>query len=343
VPFRKFGLNRFSFSCTRTKSILSGFDCHMFPSQLYNILVFGFLCARISGWGRDGHFITSRLAYALLDKGGQDLITDLLADGISPIEALLCDASVWADHVSDSRQYRWSKSLHYINIPDGVCDGFSFSRDCASNCTVSAIVRFAEIVEDITSTRSERIDSLRFLIHFIADLHQPLHVSFGRDRGGSLLKVVPPTILKRDRHGNPVSNISLHSAWDTDIIQYIFYKRSIDWKRLADEMVAKAYNSTFSIGFDELTTLATIANNSASLTCSAAYVHETGAWIQTGDSLSTDYYENAAKIVYGQLFNAGVHISQVLNAIGNAIYSDPGFDDSLDDSGYEAAESETDF
>ena len=294
------------------------------------------------GWGRDGHFITARLAYALLDKEGKDLISDLLADGIAPTESLMCDASVWADHVSESRQYRWSKSLHYINIPDGVCDGFNFTRDCATNCTVSAIVRFAENLEDSTIPRSDRIDSLRFMIHFIADLHQPLHVSFGRDRGGSLLKVVPPTILKRDRHGNPVTSISLHSAWDTDIIQYIFRKRSMDWKQIADEMVAKAINSTLPVDADELSALTTIANNSATLTCSAAYVDEMGFWIQQGDYLSKDYYEKAARIVYDQLFKAGVHMSQVLNAIGGNIYSQVKLG-SLDESGYEAGESAADF
>ena len=308
----------------------AGFETEMNHSRL-TPLVFSLLYISIDAWGRDGHFITARLANSLLDKNGRNLLTDLLADGVNSIEEIFCNASVWADHVSDSRQYRWSKSLHYINIPDGVCDGFRFDRECASNCTVSAIIRFAQIVEDVTSTRSNRIDSLRFLIHFIADLHQPLHVSFGRDKGGSLLKIVPPTSLKRDRFGNPISSISLHSAWDTDIIHYLLNKRSVDWKQLADDMSANA--SFTSSEDDELASLTRIANSSADITCTAAYVHDTGVWITAGDSLSTSYYDRASNIVYDQLSKAGIHIASVLNSIGATLYGDASTD-ATDDSGY---------
>jgi len=301
-------------------------------------LVFSLLYISVEAWGREGHFITARLANSLLDKDGKKLLIDLLADGVNPIEDIFCNASVWADHVSDSRQYKWSKSLHYINIPDGVCDGFKFDRECASNCTVSAIVQFAQTVEDVTSTRSNRIDSLRFLIHLIADLHQPLHVSFGRDKGGSLLKIVPPGILKRDRHGNPISNISLHSAWDTDIIQHLLTKRAFDWKQLADEMSAKAAYTSEANEDEELNSLGRIANDSANITCTAGYVHETGLWITTGDHLSQDYYDRASNIVYDQLSKAGIHIATVLNSIGNSLYGDASTD-ATDDSGYESTDS----
>ena len=307
--------------------------------NISTLLVSSLLYISVDAWGRDGHFITARLANSLLDKRGQNLLTDLLADGVTPIEDIFCNASVWADHVSDSRQYKWSKSLHYINIPDGICEGFKFDRECASNCTVSAIVRFAQIVEDVKSTRSNRIDSLRFLIHLIADLHQPLHVSFGRDKGGSTLKVVPPTTLKRDRHGNPISHISLHSAWDTDIIHYLLNKRSIDWKQLADDMSAKAsYTPISSDDDEELNNLIVVANNSANITCSAGYVHETGVWITTGDRLSIDYYDRAGNIVYDQLLKAGIHIASVLNSIGHTLYDDMSTD-ATDDSGYDSSDS----
>ena len=319
-------------------SVLPGFVIEMIHNPLA-LLVFSFLYICVDAWGRDGHFITARLANSLLDKRGRNLLSDLLADGVTPMEDIFCNASVWADHVSDSRQYKWSKSLHYINIPDGVCDGFKFDRECAANCTVSAIVRFAQIVEDVTSTRSNRIDSLRFLIHLIADLHQPLHVSFGRDKGGSTLKIVPPTSLKRDRHGHPISNISLHSAWDTDIIHYLLNKRSIDWKQLADEMSAKAsFTSSSLTDNDELNSLISIANNSATITCTTGYVHETGIWITAGDHLSTDYYDRASNIVYDQLSKAGIHIASVLNSIGHTLYDDAGTDVS-DDSGFESSDS----
>ena len=287
-------------------------------------------------WGREGHFITTRIAHSLLTEYGQNLITNLLADGVNPIDQVICEASVWADHVSDSRQYRWSKNLHYINIPDGLCDGFRYDRECSSNCTVSAIVKFAQIVETVTYPRSERIDSLRFLIHLIADLYQPLHVSFARDKGGSLLKVVPPTTLKRDRHGNPVANISLHSAWDTDIIQYMMQKGKIDWKQLADKMINSTSDAAISgMPDDELPFLVSVANNSANITCSAGYVHETGLWINTGDHISTDYYDRAASIVYDQLTQAGLHIARVINSIGHTLYAE---DESMsDDSGYDSS------
>lgn len=150
-------------------------------------------------WGAMGHRVIARLAMDYVSSDTRKEITRLL-NGQS-----LADASTWADSIRSER--RETSPWHYINVPvDSSFEGWS--RFCpAEGCILSAIDRYAKILADRTRPDADRAEALRFLVHFIGDLHQPLHVGDHGDRGGNTVQVT--------WQGRPAN---LHAVWDTYLI-----------------------------------------------------------------------------------------------------------------------------
>jgi hypothetical protein len=68
--------------------------------------------------------------------------------------------------------------LHFVNVPRNA-EAVDTARDCANGeCVVGAIRKYRDIAADATAPREQRIEALKFLIHFVGDVHQPLHVSY---------------------------------------------------------------------------------------------------------------------------------------------------------------------
>jgi hypothetical protein len=152
-----------------------------------------------NAWSTLGHRLTARLAMDYLSTDARKEIARLLG-GES-----LADASTWADSIRNQR--RETSPWHYINVPvDSSFEGWS--RFCPpEGCILAAIDRYATILADRKRPDAERAEALRFLIHFVGDLHQPLHVGDRGDRGGNNVKVT--------WQGRPTN---LHTVWDSYLI-----------------------------------------------------------------------------------------------------------------------------
>ena len=118
----------------------------------------------------------------------------------------LADASVWADNI---RQYRHDADpLHYVNIPLSAAT-YDSARDCPQGrCIIAAIAADRRLLADPATSPDQRAEALRFLIHFMGDLHQPLHVADNGDRGGNQRVVY----LDGD-------STSLHAVWDGKLLE----------------------------------------------------------------------------------------------------------------------------
>ncbi len=118
----------------------------------------------------------------------------------------LADASVWADNI---RQYRHDADpLHYVNVPLAAA-GYDSLRDCPNGrCIVAAIAADRRVLANPAASPLDRAEALRFLIHFLGDLHQPLHTTDDGDRGGNLRTVY----LAGD-------STNLHKVWDGQILE----------------------------------------------------------------------------------------------------------------------------
>lgn len=171
------------------------------------------------GWGARGHRIVAAMAEARLDAPVEAEVQRLLA--ITGAHEL-ADVAAWADEVREEQPQsalaKATTKLHYINFADSACR-YDAARDCRDGqCVVAAIDRYAAILGDRARPDAERAEALRFLVHFVADAHQPLHAGYRSDRGGNTFQV--------QLNGK---GTNLHSVWDFDVLA----TRRIGWRRYA--------------------------------------------------------------------------------------------------------------
>jgi hypothetical protein len=151
-----------------------------------------------SAWSRYGHEVTGHLAAAELSPEAAAMVDELL-NGRS-----LGEVAAWADDVRPQR--RATAPWHYLNAPRGVLRPSDDELNLPQGTVASAIVDHAEQLADRSLPVSQRREALKFLVHFVGDLHNPLHVAYGDDRGGNDFPV---------RYGG--RTLSLHRYWDHDI------------------------------------------------------------------------------------------------------------------------------
>lgn len=154
-------------------------------------------------WGADGHHIVCAIAWWELTDEAKDGIRTLL--DADPTYDRFMDSCVWADRVRgrDARYDRYT-TAHYVNIPRGETS-FNLERDCADTfCVVEGIEESRTVLENPTASTAERLDALKFLSHFVGDLHQPMHAGYADDRGGNDTRVVVDG-----------EETNLHRVWDS--------------------------------------------------------------------------------------------------------------------------------
>lgn len=123
----------------------------------------------------------------------------------------LNDASIWADKVKKTKKYSFSRPLHYMDIIDK-CSITRKDINCNDNkCIYYAIHQLTSSVDRGPFEGLTKVERLKFLLHFLQDITQPLHV-YGKFRGGNDVKVT------RNKNGrNKTTN--LHTLWDSEIPQ----------------------------------------------------------------------------------------------------------------------------
>ncbi len=187
----------------------------MLASILASLLVVG----QAFAWGNEGHRIIGTIATAQVSESTSKALRELLGDETT------ADACVWADEIRSNRSYDWVKPLHYINVPRGA-ETIDLARDGADgNQVVSAISKYTAILADRSRPKAERLEALRLVLHFVGDVHQPLHVSYSDDLGGNKLSL--QAFGKKS---------NLHRAWDTDLIQRRLKSGKDGWAVLSADL-----------------------------------------------------------------------------------------------------------
>lgn len=152
-------------------------------------------------WGAEGHEIVAGIALRELTPRAREQVAALLGS-----DAMMVHESNWADEVRSQRPE--TGPWHFVDIPLQA-RGYDAARDCAGgNCVVAQIDAARHVLGDKHAAPVVRREALRFLIHFVADVHQPLHDVDNNDRGGNRIYVE----LGRDR-------TNLHHIWDTQVVQ----------------------------------------------------------------------------------------------------------------------------
>ena len=172
------------------------------------------LAASIAGpalaWGPVGHRIAGDLAELKLCPAARTNVKSL-GGGES-----LAELGAWADQIRDEPKWQSSRPWHYMNIADlppsaGLAEAraaIDRFRHPPEGDVLEALARFIKVLADQKKPSDERAEALRFVVHFVVDIHQPLHVGRASDRGGNEVQV---------RVGSK-GPVSLHRFWDTDVL-----------------------------------------------------------------------------------------------------------------------------
>jgi hypothetical protein len=159
-------------------------------------------------WGYTGHRVIAEIAEQFLEPETARQVRDLLA--IENVTTL-AEVSTWADQIRLQRPE--TAPWHYVNIPVHPApdepSSYDATRDCPNDaCVVAKIEQLERVLADRQVLGRQRLEALKYLVHFIGDVHQPLHASNDHDRGGN---EVPVVFMERQTN--------LHALWDTGIIE----------------------------------------------------------------------------------------------------------------------------
>ena len=176
---------------------------------------------RALAWGQAGHAVTALIAERYLTPAARAKLDALLAGDTDTLTAPdFASRAAWADAYRN--HHRETALWHYIDVeidnpdPAAACFGFpalspgqAASEGPAQDCVVNKIVEFEDELRDPSTAAPERLLALKFLIHFIGDVHQPLHGADHNDRGGNCVAVLTT---------QDAAPSNLHAYWDTAVV-----------------------------------------------------------------------------------------------------------------------------
>ncbi|WP_157672995.1 S1/P1 nuclease [Curvibacter sp. AEP1-3] len=248
---------------------------------LVSLLASGALISEpVMAWGSDGHKIVAMLAEAQVSPTARKEIDRLLAQEPG---ATLTSISTWADEHRNPATAAW----HYVNFPRGDCN-YRPERDCLDGkCVIAAIDRQIEVLRT-PGDDEKRLTALKYVVHFIGDIHQPLHAGFSDDRGGNSFQ------LQSFMRGS-----NLHAVWDTGLIKSL---------QQENEQIVKSL-------LVRPLTLQKTAFNAASIAMeSCRIVSQAGFY---PDRLVTlEYVDRYIPVMAYRLAAAGYRLAQILNELG---------------------------
>ena len=264
----------------------------------------------VQGWSGQGHRIVGLIAAERLTPIAKENVRWLL-DGQS-----LADVSSWADDIRNDQQQ--TGFWHFLNMPPEAT-GYDRDRDCPRqpgvaagsrgdrwrDCVVDRILFWEERLKDATLDRIDRGTAVKFLVHFIGDVHQPFH-ALGVGRGGNDVQVrvfgdanCAATPLRAG--GAPVkpSPCNLHSVWDARLIEH----RNVDDRAYVSQMRKLIVDKR--LAAQPVGTPAQWAEQSFRL--------GKAALVTPGTNIDESYYRRHIAVIDERLALAGIRLAAVLN------------------------------
>jgi hypothetical protein len=167
-------------------------------------------------WGPVGHRVVARIAASQLTTAAKNKVAKILELGkpnASEIAEALADAAEWPDSVARDK-YKASQDWHFIDLgvkPDAQKDGVLWASD---KTAFAKLVKYFGSVKRGDKDELEPESDLKFLVHLVGDIHQPLHSATNQDRGGNCLFVTFQT-----SEGDTSMPGKLHRAMDSGILE----------------------------------------------------------------------------------------------------------------------------
>lgn len=300
-------------------------------------------CPSARAWGCKGHQTIAFIAEAHLSPRARAMALKILAaHPIDPSLSRWChprstdpfaDASTWADDIRSLRPdtARW----HFVDIPLDAHRA-NLAKYCppATGCLVSALNSQLRVLKNPLASAAARADALRFVIHFVGDIHQPLHDATNNDMGGNCVPVEFFGELPRETSATRESfSPNLHAIWDVGIIGHFDHGESS--RHLARE-IDRQFRAQISVWESQPIDFAAWAWEGHALADSVAYGDLPHAiriesprpvsscaddnqiaerMLGYHEDLADAYESSAAPVVQIQLARAGARLAAVLNSL----------------------------
>jgi len=274
-------------------------------------------------WGDEGHQVVGALAYKRLTPKAKKAVDALLAqDKDTLTQPDFVSRTTWADKYRDSdrnttkQRYLATRQWHFVDIEidggtlndacfgrAGLAAGTPASQGPADACVVDKIEQFSKELADPAMPAAEKGLALKFLMHFVGDIHQPLHTADHHDSGGNQVAVeaAPST-----------SPSNLHAYWDTHLVQKLGSTVPVAAANVG-KLITPANVTKWSSG-----TVEDWANESSAQAKGTAYnfsgektfVDDHGG---TGELLDAAYEARALPVAKEALAKAAVRLANLLN------------------------------
>ncbi|KAI9651654.1 MAG: hypothetical protein M1831_000557 [Alyxoria varia] len=266
----------------------------------------------VSAWGSVGHQAVAFIA--------QNFVSDetrAWAQGIlkNDSDSYLVDVAIWADSYKSTDEGSFSSPFHYIDANDKPPEscGVQYARDCGEEgCVVSAIANYTQRVQDSRLSDENTEKALKFLVHFIGDVVQPLHDE-ALERGGNGIDVMFDG-----------KETNLHSLWDTGMIEKLIGGGDLsDAEQWAQDLVEEIKTGDYKDDAadwiagadieDAKGTALSWAVDGNKFICSTVLVGGQDA-VEEGD-LAGDYYKSAIPVFTEQVAKGGYRLAAWLNLL----------------------------
>jgi hypothetical protein len=193
------------------------------------LILYMILASAVYSWGLRGHRIVARIAENHLSETARKKVKELL--GEDPLTKVANEADSYR---SDSK-WKCAAPLHYVSVEDG--DTYLKSEKSAQGDIVRALVYFEDALRDTKTNSAARVNALKWLVHLVGDIHQPLHVGRACDRGGNSVEV---SWFK--------TKSNLHRVWDSQFInqeELSFSEYADQLDKIDDKAITRLEASTY--------------------------------------------------------------------------------------------------
>lgn len=253
-------------------------------------------------WGQEGHSVVAEIAQRRLNADARQGVATALGAGVS-----LASVSSWAD--GQRALHPETANWHFVDIPLQAT-AYEAARDCTDNsehgdCVVRELERLHSDVRCLPTAEGRR-DALRYAVHFVGDLHQPLH-TVGEKMGGNQ-QVVHGTIHGLTCKHNcelGTETANLHVLWDTTLIRRTVW----DWGSYVSRLEEGLLHSPGLLRDAAAGTPVDWANE--------AHAVARSVWndkrVTEGGALDDAYYDAVLPLLDRQLAIAGLRLANFLN------------------------------
>jgi len=242
--------------------------------------------AEVSAWGVTGHRVVAEIAENHLTNRAKRKLKKLIG------KQKLAYWANWADNVRNDPEWKDTGVLHYVNItPQNSKEEFIKELKSKDTNVYTAIQEIMDSIKDKRTANKDKEIDLRFLVHFIGDMMQPMHTGREEDLGGNLIKI---QFFKKDTN--------LHALWDSGLIDNTKYSYT-EFARVLDVKSKEEIKQIQSGSLEDW------------LYESHQAANQLYASVKPGENYSYDYQEQYKDLLERQLLHAGLRLAKILNEV----------------------------